>query len=183
MKKITVLIATGFEEIEAITPIDILRRGGLDVVTAGIGDTKITGSHGIKIECDATIEQINADDFDGVVIPGGLPGASNISESSEANQFIKSMYRDKKLIAAICASPSMVLSPLKILDGMKSTGYPGFESEFSDFVEIKTENVVVDGNFITSKGPGTAADFSFAILEYLLGKEKMDSVAQSMLFF
>jgi len=182
MKKIAIILANGFEEIEAVTPIDILRRGGVEVIIAGIRDINITGSHGIRIECDMAVHQMNVADFDGVVIPGGLPGATNISESEEAGEFIKSMYQDKKLVAAICASPSLVLSPLNILDGKKSTGYPGFENKFSNFVEIKTDNVVIDGNVITSKGPGTAADFSFAVLEYLEGKDKAESVARSMLF-
>lgn len=182
MKKIVLLLAHGFEEIEAVTPIDILRRGGIEVTVAGIGNTDITGSHGIQIKCDTTIGQIVASNFDGVVIPGGMPGATNISKSVEAGQFIKSMYLDKKLVAAICASPSIVLSPLKILDGSKSTGYPGFESKFSKFVEIRTDNVVIDGDIITSRGPGTAADFSFAVLKYLLGKDEADTVSRSMLF-
>ena len=168
MKKIVVILAHGFEEIEAVTPIDILKRGGIDVVIAGIGDINIIGSHGIKIECDTSIGQIDADDFNGVIIPGGLPGANNISDSEEAGRFIKRIYQDKKLIAAICASPALVLSPLKILEGKKSTGYPGYENKFSEFVELKTDKVVVDGNIITSKGAGTSADFSFAILHYLI---------------
>jgi 4-methyl-5(b-hydroxyethyl)-thiazole monophosphate biosynthesis len=182
MKKILIILAHGFEEVEAVTPIDILRRGGIDVIIAGVGESNIIGSHGIKIQCDTTIEQIDADDYDGVVIPGGLPGADNISESEEAGRFIESIYQGKKLVAAICASPSIVLSPLKILDGRKSTGYPGFENRFSEFVELKTDKVVVDGNIITSKGPGTAADFSFAILEYLVGVEQAESVARAMLY-
>lgn len=182
MKKIALLLAHGFEEVEAVTPIDILRRGGVAVIIAGVGESNIIGSHGIKIECDTTIGQIDACDFDGVVIPGGMPGAANISESVEAGRFIESLYQDKKLIAAICASPSIVLSPLKVLDGKKCTGYPGFENRFSEFVELKTDKVVVDGNIITSKGPGTAADFSFAILEYLVGVEQAESVARGMLF-
>ncbi|MEA1911065.1 MAG: DJ-1 family glyoxalase III [Spirochaetota bacterium] len=182
MKKIVIILADGFEEVEAVTPVDILKRGGVDVVTAGVGDRKISGSHGIKIECDTTVRQIDADDFDGVVIPGGMPGATNISESEEAGKFIKSIYQNKKLVAAICASPSVVLSPLKVLDGKKSTGYPGFEGRFNSFTEIRTESVVIDGNVITSKGPGTAAEFSFAVLEYLEDKEKSDTVAGSMLF-
>ncbi len=182
MKRIALILAHGFEEVEAVTPIDILRRGGIDVVIAGIGDNKIIGSHGISIECDTTIGQIDAVDFDGVVIPGGLTGANNISESEEAGRFIESIYQNKKIVAAICASPSIVLSPLKVLDGKKSTGYPGFENGFSEFVELKTDKVVVDGNIITSKGPGTAADFSFAILEYLVGQEKAESVAKAMLY-
>jgi protein deglycase len=182
MKKIAVLLAHGFEEIEAITPIDILRRGGVVIVIAGVGGNQITGSHGVGIECDITLDQLKADDFSGVVLPGGLPGASNILQSEEAASFIKSMHQDKKLIAAICASPAIVLSPLNILDGKKSTGYPGSEKDFSSLVELKTDKVVVDGNIITSRGPGTSADFSFAILEYLEGKDKADSVAGSMLF-
>ena len=182
MKRIAILIAEGFEEIEAVTPIDILRRGGIEVIITGVGDNNVTGSHGIKIECDTTIGQINSDDIDGVVIPGGMPGATNISESVEAGRFIESIYQDKKLIAAICASPSIVLSPLKILDGRKSTGHPGSVNGFSELVEIKTDKVVVDVNVITSRGPGTAADFSFAILEYLVGSEQAESLSSRMLY-
>lgn len=182
MKKIVIILANGFEEVEAVTPIDVLWRGGVEVIIAGVGNKEITGSHGIKIKCDTTVKQIVADDFDGVVIPGGMPGATNISESAEAGRFIESMYQDGKLVAAICASPAIVLSPLKVLDGKKSTGYPGFENEFSNSVELKTDKVVVDGNVITSRGPGTASDFSFAILKYLAGAEQSESVARGMLF-
>lgn len=182
MKKIAIILATGFEEIEAVTPIDILRRGGVEVIVAGVGDIQITGARSIKIECDTTIDNLKPNDFDGVVIPGGMPGASNISESEESGSFIQSMYQEKKLVAAICASPAIVLSPLNVLDGKKSTGYPGFENKFSKFVDIKTDTVVIDDNIITSKGPGTAADFSFAVLEYLEGKDVTISVARSMLF-
>lgn len=182
MKKIAVILASGFEEIEAVTPIDILRRGGVEVILAGVGNERITGSHGIEIKCDTTIAHLDGDYLDGVLIPGGMPGAANISESVEAGKLIEVMNHDNKLIAAICASPAIVLSPLKVLEGRKSTGYPGFENKFSEFVEIKTDKVVVDGNIITGKGAGNAADFSFAVLEYLAGAEKAKSVARTMLF-
>ncbi len=181
MRRVAVFLAEGFEEIEAVVPIDILRRGGVEVVVAGVGTDVVTGSHGITIDADALVEEIDINDFDGLILPGGLPGANNLAESEGVNKLLNSARDEGKLIAAICASPALVLSPLGILKNKKVTGYPGTEFQHFDTVSYIDEKVVSDGNFITSKGPGTAFDFALKILEYFQGKESALKIASAML--
>lgn len=182
MKRVVLFLAEGFEEIEAVTPVDVLKRGGVEVVIAGVGSDVITGSHGLTIDTDAVAEEINIDEFDGVVLPGGLPGAVNLSESAAVNDILKKARDEGKLIAAICASPALVLSPLGFLDGKQVTGYPGVEFEFFDRISYTDDKVTVDGSFITGKGPGMASDFAFKILEYLTDGTTAGKVASAMLF-
>jgi len=174
------LLAEGFEEIEAVTPLDMLRRAGIEVLTIGIGSGKITGAHGISLEADMTIDEYNSVP-ENVIIPGGMPGASNISSNEKACELIKTVNKNKGLVAAICAAPAVVLAPLGILDGKKATCYPGYESHFNrtDFTE---DRVVHDGNIITSRAAGTAAEFSLAIVEYIKGKEAADILKDRTLF-
>lgn len=122
MRRVAVFLAEGFEEIEAVVPIDILRRGGVEVVVAGVGTDVVTGSHGITIDTDAVVEEIDINDFDGLILPGGLPGANNLAESEGVNKLLNSARDEGKLIAAICASPALVLSPLGILKNKKLPG-------------------------------------------------------------
>lgn len=180
MTKIAILIAAGFEEIEAITPIDILRRAGIQVVTLGIGCRKVIGSHNIVFECDHTIEDFQ-DQVDGVVIPGGMPGALNISESVKSMELINNLYLEDKLVAAICASPGVVLGKTKILNERDFTCYPSFESSVEKGV-YTLENVVVSGNVITSRGPGTAMEFALKIVSYLLNEDKASIISKALLF-
>ncbi len=180
MKKVGVLIAPGFEEVEAVTPIDLLRRAGINVVVIGIGGIKIRGSHNIEISCDSIINSNGFEDLDGVVIPGGMPGAQNISESENAMNLIKNMNSKNGLIAAICASPGVVLGNTGILDGKKFTCYPGFEDRVSRGVHL-LDRVVHTDNIITSMGPGTAMEFSLEIIRYFLGSEKYDAIAKALL--
>ena len=182
MKKIVVFLAEGFEEIEAVTPIDVLRRGGVEVVTAGVGSDVITGSHGLTLDTDSVAEEIDFSGFDGVVLPGGLPGAVNLSESGAVNSILQQARESGKLIAAICASPALVLSPLGLLDGKKTTGYPGVEFKFFDRISYLDEKVIQDGSVITGKDPGAAFDFALKILEYLTDSSTADKVAEAMLF-
>ncbi len=182
MKRIIVLLAEGFEEIEAVTPIDVLRRGGVDVVVAGVGSDVVTGSHNLTFDTDAGIDEIDFSEFDGVILPGGLPGAVNLSESSAVQSILEQARSEGKLIAAICASPALVLSPLGLLNDKKTTGYPGIEFKFFDRVSYREENVVQDGSVITGMGPGTAFDFALKILEYLTDSAVAAKVANAMLF-
>jgi len=177
LKKIAVLLAEGFEEVEAVTPIDFLRRAEIDVVTAGISGKSLTGGHAIVINADVHIGDISesADEFDGVIIPGGMPGAQNIVDSKEASEFIKTMMESGKLVAAICAAPAVVLTPLGVIKGKKATCYPGFEEKFTN-ATFEPGRVVVDGNVITSRSPGTAAEFAVAIIRYLIGDDAADYV-------
>ncbi len=182
MKKVVVLLAEGFEEIEAVVPVDILRRGGVAVTLAGVGGDVVTGAHGITLDADIVAEEISPDTFDGVVLPGGIPGANNLAESEVVGNILDKMEKNNSLIAAICASPALVLSPRGLLKNKKATGYPGSEFTFFDTIHYSEERVVTDGAFITSRGPGTALPFALAILEYLQGKETAAEVSSAVLF-
>ncbi len=179
-KKILVILAEGFEEIEAVSPIDILRRAGIDVVIAGLSGTQVTGAHGVRVNTDLTLDGIN-EEFDAVLLPGGSPGAANLSKSERVKNIIKDMYKKGKIIAAICASPVLVLAPTGILKGRTATCYAGMEKEFPPDVKFRDEKVVVDGNIVTSKGPGTAALFALKLVELLKGKDKEESLKSKMI--
>ncbi len=170
MKKVALLLADGFEEVEAITPADFLRRAGVEVILAGVNGLSVTGAHDITIEADMTLDEL-PDDLDGVVLPGGMPGAANIAESEEAVKLIKRVYNDSELVGAICAAPAVVLGGAGLLEGREFTCYPGFEAQVSG-ARHSEERVVRDSNLITSRGPGSAAEFALALVEYLAGKEK-----------
>ena len=180
MKKVVVILAEGFEEVEAVTPIDFLRRAGLDVFTAGLSGKLVEGSHGILIQADGTIDEV-PDNIHAVVIPGGRPGADNIAESAAALNLISSAFNRGALVAAICASPGIVLHKIPILNHKKATCYPGFQKYFPDDAIYLETPVVTDGNLITSMGPGTAAAFSIEIIRYLSGDEPADAVYKGSL--
>jgi protein deglycase len=182
-KKVLVFLAEGFEEVEAITPIDYLRRSGIEVTAASVGESlAVKGSHGIQIMADALLKSLLEGGkllpsvWDGVVVPGGLPGADNLAASKETGAFIKEMADQGKLICAICAAPARVLSPLGLLKGRNFTCFPGEEekvispSSASYGARWKEDRVVVDGSFITSRGAGTAGEFACAIVEKLTGE-------------
>jgi len=183
--KVLVLLAEGFEEVEAVTPIDYLRRSGIEVTAASVGENlAVSGSHGIKIAADALLGSLLAEGkllpsaWDGVVVPGGLPGSDNLASSKETGVFLKEMAAKGKLICAICAAPARVLSPLGLLKGKNFTCFPGEEekvispSSASYGARWKEDRVVVDGTFITSRGAGTAGEFACAIAEKLTGEGK-----------
>ncbi len=181
MAKVIICLADGFEEIEAITPIDLLRRAGVEVIIAGVGDDVITGSRGISIVPDGPIEELKADSYDGILLPGGMPGATNLAASWEVNELIISLLNEGKLIAAICAAPAAVLGKAGLIEGRRATCYPGTEAFAPEATFVK-EPVVIDGNLITAQGPGLASDFSFAIIEYLISKEKAEEVKAGALY-
>ncbi len=179
-KKAVILLATGFEEIEAVTAIDILRRAGIEIIIAGLEGTGITGSHGITVTADKKLSDLKPD-FDAVIIPGGMPGAMHLHNSSEVNDFIKTMNSKGALIAGICAAPSVVLAPLGILDNKAATCYPGDQVDFGKSTRYKNKAVVADGNIITSQGPGTSMEFAFAIVEKLIGSETVKKLKKHAL--
>lgn len=179
MTKILIPIADGFEEIEAITNIDVLRRAGLDVVTAGIGSKTIRGDHGIKVETDIEIADADSDDFTAVVLPGGMPGAANLRESGALLKIIREINESGGLCAAVCAAP-IVLEAAGILEGKDATSYPGFGEEMPS-ANYKEDRVVVDGNIITGRGPGVAMEFALTIVEYLLDAKERAALEDSML--
>ncbi len=179
-KKAIILLAEGFEEIEAITCIDVLRRGGIQVTITGLENIEVEGSRRIKVLADTIITQIDTE-FDACILPGGMPGAENLSKSAEVNSLIKSMNQKEKIIAAICASPAVVLSPLGILKGRSATCYPGLEEKFEEDINYKEEKVVTDNNIITSQGPGTALSFALKIVEILQGENRSQRIKKATL--
>lgn len=180
-KKALIILAQGFEEIEAVTCIDILRRGNIEVTAAGLGDIKIKASRGTNILADKKLDEVNAD-FDACILPGGMPGAKNLFESQKVTSILNKMNEEKKLIAAICAAPAVVLAPLGILNDKTATCFPGMEDGFNSSTICKKDNVVVDGNIITSRGAATALDFALKIVEYLEGKEICEKIKESILY-
>jgi len=180
-KKALIILAEGFEEIEATTAIDLLRRSGVAVTIAGVDNHEIKGSRSITIKCDKLLDDIN-EEYDACILPGGMPGASNLAQSGKVANLIKDMHKNNKIIAAICASPAVVLAPTGILDKKSATCYPGMESGFTETVIHKGDDVVVDGNIITSRGPATAFSFSLTIIEKLCSKDTADMVRKAILF-
>lgn len=185
MNKITktalVILAEGYEEIESNTVIDILRRAEIDVTVAGLEDTKIKGSRDMTVITDTQLKKAGTD-YDALVLPGGQPGADNLHNSGRVNDLIQEFNRKNKVIAAICASPAVVLAPTGILGGKKAICYPGLEDQFPEDVIIENKEVVVDGNIITSQGPATAMPFALSIVEKLVGKNIREDIAGGLLF-
>jgi 4-methyl-5(b-hydroxyethyl)-thiazole monophosphate biosynthesis len=179
MGKILIPLAPGFEEIEAVTNIDVLRRAGLNVITAGVVGKQIKGDHGIKIEADTTIEEIDSDDLSAVVLPGGMPGAANLRDSGRLLKIIRDINDKGGLCAAVCAAP-IVLDAAGILEGKNATSYPGFDDEMPS-CNYREERVVIDGNIITGRGPGVAMEFALTIVEYLLDAEARKQLEAAML--
>jgi 4-methyl-5(b-hydroxyethyl)-thiazole monophosphate biosynthesis len=179
MGKILIPLAPGFEEIEAVTSIDVLRRAGLDVLTAGIGSKEIKGDHGIKIESDTEISEVSSDHLSAVVLPGGMPGAANLRDNAQLLKIIKELYAADKLCAAVCAAP-MVLDAAGILEGKNATSYPGFDKEMPS-CNYQEERVVIDGNIITGRGPGVAMEFAMAVVEYLTDAKERAQLEDAML--
>ncbi|MCD8350477.1 MAG: DJ-1/PfpI family protein [Planctomycetaceae bacterium] len=179
-KTALVLLADGFEEVEAATPIDVLRRAGVDVTVAGVGKKTATGAHGLPYTADVELDSVTGD-FDCIVLPGGMPGAKNLGESAKARELAVKMAADGRLVASICAAPVFTLSAWGLIDGRKATCYPGMEGMLTDKAEFVTDRVVVDGNVTTSRGPGTAMEFALCVAGQLMGDEVAKKVAGDML--
>lgn len=178
-----VFLAPGFEEIEALATVDAMRRAGMKVVEVAVADTKnVTGATGQTVVADSLITEIDPTDAEWIIIPGGQPGADNLHASPKVNEIIKNQFDRDGRIAAICAGPAVVVAPTSILKGKKATCYPGLgnmiESEGGTYVK---ESVVVDGNIITSEGPGTTLKFAKAIICASEGEQKASEVLASML--
>ncbi len=172
MPRVLVPIAQGSEELEAISVIDLLRRAEVEVVVAGLTDGPITMSRKTVILPDTTLDKVMNEDFDMIVLPGGLPGAENLDKDARIRTLLQKMHGEGKFVCAVCAAP-FVLANAGVLNGKKATGYPGFlEKAGNPEVQITGEAVVRDGNIITSRGPGTAMDFALELVEALCGHEK-----------
>ncbi len=175
-----VLLGTGFEEVEALTPVDVLRRCGVEVRMAGVGGLTIAGGHGIAVEADCTVDEIDQRKLDMIVVPGGLGGVESIGGSKAAMDAIAQAWKDGKYVAAICAGPT-VLAKLGITDGRRATSYPGTGSQMGGAVYVDDAEVVVDGKLITSRGPATALPFGLALARALCGERTAAEVAEGML--
>jgi 4-methyl-5(b-hydroxyethyl)-thiazole monophosphate biosynthesis len=174
-------LADGFEEIEALCPLDFLRRAGIDTKTVGIGKKTATGSHKITVECDiADTDLTGNEDFDMVILPGGLPGATNLDESKTVDHFITRAYNEGKVISAICAAP-FILGKRGFLNGKKACCYPGFEDELKG-ATVVNDGCVRDGNIITARAMGKSHDFALAIIEALADKSLADKLSASVLY-
>lgn len=179
-KRISVHLAEGFEEVEAISIIDVLRRADLDVVVVSVtGKTEVTGAHQINVVADALFENMNYDQVDMIVLPGGIPGATNLDAHSGLKDMIRKFDTDKKSLAAICAAP-LVLGNLGILNGKQAVCYPGYE-KYLKGAEVLTIPVVESGNVITGRGAGVSMKFALKIVEKMVSQEKAEVLAKQML--
>ena len=177
--KTYVFLANGFEEVEALTAVDILRRGGVEVVMVSMqGTREAVGSHGINVKTDASFAECSFDDADALVIPGGMPGTRTLDAHEGLRAAYLKQFKAGKIVAAICAAPS-VLGHLGILEGRKAVCYPGFEEELEG-ATVLCESAVVDGNVITGRSMGAATDFALALLKELCGKEAADKVEKGL---
>lgn len=178
---IYIFLAEGFEEIEALAPLDILRRAGIPVETVSITDNQVViGSHGVIMLTDRILPALDWDDADMIVLPGGLPGSTNLDACAELREGIMKLYEAGKPLAAICAAPQ-VFGHLGILKGVKATCYPGVETELEG-AEYTAARVQVDGQFITGNGPGAAMEFGYTIAEGYRGKEAILPLRKGMMY-
>ncbi len=180
MAKVYVFLADGFEDVEALIPIDVLRRGGVDVTTVSITEFPLVHSaHGVNIEADIMFEGDDYSEADLLFLPGGMPGATNLFEHKGVCQVLVDHIAKGRKVAAICASPAVVLAPLGILDGKKATCYPGFEAALTK-ATYTADLVTVDGNITTGEGPAAAFPFAYELLSQLVNKQTADQVAEGM---
>ena len=173
-----VFLADGFEEIEAIFPIDILRRGKVAVKTVGVGNEYIKGAHNITFKTDIRETDIDLNLLEAIILPGGMPGTKNLKNSKAVKKAIEFASLNNRLISAICAAPS-VLGEMGLLNGKHAVCYPGFEKELKGAI-IEDSLVVEDERFITAKGPGAASEFGFSILKALKGAELSNKIKAEM---
>lgn len=179
MKTVYVFLADGFEEVEALTPIDVLRRAGMQVITVSVMEDRIVkGAHGVPVLADALFAEVEPE-ADMLLLPGGMPGASNLDAHNGLGELIMEHAGQGKPLAAICAAP-LVLGKRGLLAGKKATCYPGFEN-FLEGAEYTAAPVEQDGTVITGKGPGAAMDFAFAVVKMLCGEETVRNLKQGMM--
>ena len=178
MKKVAVFLAPGFEECEALMTVDLLRRAQLDTTMYSIHNTdEVTGSHNITVKADKKLNELN-ELFDCVILPGGMPGTKYLMESKEVNALVVEHFNQNRLVAAICAAPS-VFGELQLLQGKKATCFPGFEDQLHG-AEVLNQKAVADGNIITAKGLGAAVEFAHAIISYLINSKTADQVVKTI---
>ncbi len=179
MKSAAVFLAPGFEEIEAVTVIDVLRRADVQVTVAGLQEGPVTGSHDITVTPDTTLDRIRPDSFDMVILPGGLPGTYHLRDDPRVIAFLREMANEGKHTCAICAAP-VVLKTADLLNGKAATSHPALREEMEG-IDYREERVVKDGKVVTSRGPGTSLEFSLELVRILAGPEKTRELAGAML--
>ena len=180
MSRVLVPLAQGCEELEAITITDLLVRAGVEVTTAGLDDQPVTASRGTTIIPDTTIDSVLDQTFDLIVLPGGLPGADHLRDDANVQALLKNYAGEGKYIGAICAAPKAV-AKAGLLDGKKATAYPGVLEALNDNrIEVKNSAIEIDGNIITSRGPGTAMDFALTLIELLEGPARKEEVDRQL---
>lgn len=181
MANTAIFLANGFEEIEALTVVDILRRAQIGITTVSItGSKSVEGSHGIKVEADETFDNYDFGNTDMIILPGGMPGTKNLDACAPLKAKIEEFNNSGKMLAAICAAPT-VYGKMGLLNGKRACCYPGCEGDLLG-ASVSTDPVTKDGNIITSRGMGTAIPFALAILEHFKGKEAADQMAKGIVF-
>jgi 4-methyl-5(b-hydroxyethyl)-thiazole monophosphate biosynthesis len=179
-QRILVPLADGFEELEAVTIVDVLRRAGLDVVTAGLRAGPVRGAHGIAVQPDAELSKVDGASFQMMVLPGGMPGAENLKQDARVIALLRELHGSGRHVAAICAAP-MVLAHAGLLTGQPATAYPGFREKLTGAKVVEDQRVVKAGRVTTSQGPGTALEFALALVRELRGGGVADELARGML--
>lgn len=175
---IYLFLAQGFEETEAITPLDLLRRAGAQVKTVGVGGLRITGSHGIEVTADMEDRQVEPQTVDMVILPGGMPGTKHLEDSPVVRASVEHCAKNGKIIAAICAAPS-ILGHWNLLSGHTAVCYPGFEKDLAG-ADVRYEPVCVSKNIITARGAGVAVPFGLKLIEVLYGKQKSEEIKEKV---
>ena len=184
MNRSYVFLANGFEEIEALTVVDVMRRAGLEVQTVSINkDNNVIGAHGVTVVADTNIYAANFEDAEWLIAPGGMPGSQNLHECKKLNDILSAHFKKDGKIAAICAAPALVPSPIGLLDGKEATCYPGMENHFRKDVIQQVGQVVKDGNVITANVPATATMFALTIVADTLGKTIAQEIGSGMLCY
>lgn len=171
-------LADGFEEVEALFPVDLMRRAGLPVTTVGIGKKEITGSHGITVTADISDENLSFEPIDLIFLPGGMPGTKNLNESSTVHRAIDLAIKQDSYIAAICAAP-MILGERGLLNGKRAVCYPSFEKHLIGATVLENSKIATDGKIITAKGVGAACELGLEIVKTLCGQQKADELRKS----
>jgi 4-methyl-5(b-hydroxyethyl)-thiazole monophosphate biosynthesis len=181
MPRVLVTLAAGFEEVEAVTVIDLLRRAGIEVHAAALAGREVTGSHGITITADLPLDEVRRGDYDMVVLPGGMPGADHLKRDPRVIALLREFAQSGRFTAAICAAPG-VLAHAGLLEGHAATSYPGFlRDDSAPGIRLSEAAVVVDGKVVTSRGPGTAMEFALTLIELLVGPEVRQRVQDALL--
>lgn len=176
MTRVLIPLAPGFEDLEAVTLIDLLRRAGIEVVTAGLHAGLIQGARGVRVQPDALLDEVMEADFDMIALPGGMPGAEHLKNDARVQAVLRRLGAAGKYTAAICAAP-IALAAAGLLEGKRATSYPGFVEKLGlTHTTCLQDPVVVDGKVATSRGPGTAMDFALTLIELLAGRHTRDQV-------